>query len=159
MLYRILHTSSRYVILIRLMVGSVFLSEGMQKFLFPAMRGAGRFAKMGFPSPGFFASFVGVFEIVCGFLILIGLITRLGAIAMLINISVAIIVTKIPIGLGESFGPFILRDLKTYGFWSMAHEIRTDFCMWLGAVFLIIKGGGRWSLDYEILKLLDKKKL
>ena len=35
------------VLLIRLMVGAVFLSEGIQKFLFPADVGAGRFAKIG----------------------------------------------------------------------------------------------------------------
>ena len=158
MLYKILKTSSRFIIIIRLMVGSVFLSEGIQKFLFPVARGAGRFAKMGFPSPEFFSSFVGVFEIVCGLFILLGFLSRLSAFAMLINISVAIIVTKIPIGLGESFGPFILRDLKTYGFWSMAHEMRTDLSMWLGSLFLVIKGGGRWSVDYRILKILDHKK-
>lgn len=132
------------------MVGAVFLSEGIQKFLYPATRGPGRFEKMGFPEPAFFANFVGVFEIIAGTLILIGLITRGAALAMLINMTVAIIVTKIPIAFGESFGPFVLRDLKTYGFWSMAHEMRTDFAMWLGSLFLIIKGGGRWSLDYRI---------
>ncbi len=135
------------IVLIRLMTGAVFLSEGLQKFIFPAMRGVGRFAKMGFPSPEFFASFVGGFEIVCGILLLIGFITRGAAFAMLINMTVAIIVTKIPIAFGESFGPFVLRDLKSYGFWSMAHEMRTDFAMWLGALFLIIKGGGKWSVD------------
>lgn len=63
-------------IIIRVMIGSIFLSEGIQKFLYPAMRGAGRFEKMGFPQPDFFATFVGVFEITCGILLLIGLITR-----------------------------------------------------------------------------------
>lgn len=52
------------VSLIRLMVGAVFLSEGIQKFLFPA-----------------------------------------------------------------------------------AHEARTDYCMLLGLVFLLVVGGGPWSLD------------
>lgn len=139
--------NSKTSILIRFMVGAVFLSEGIQKFLYPAARGTGRFEKMGFPNPEFFANFVGTFEIVCGLLLLIGFITRFAALAMLINMTVAIIVTKIPIAFGESFGPFVLRDLSTYGFWSMAHEIRTDFAMWLGSLFLLIKGGGRWSLD------------
>ena len=83
-------------------------------------------------------------------LLLLGLLTRFGAFAMLFNISVAIVVTKIPILFGESFGPFILRELKTYGFWSMAHEMRTDFAMWLGCLFLIFKGGGRWSMDHTL---------
>jgi len=145
-------SSSRTTILIRLMVGAVFLSEGIQKFLSPALRGPGRFEKMGFPEPAFFAYFVGTFEILAGALILIGFITRCAALAMLINMTVAIVVTKIPIAFGESFGPFVLRDLETYGFWTMAHEMRTDFAMWLGSLFLMIKGGGRWSADFKFFQ-------
>ena len=148
----------RIVILIRLMTGAVFLSEGVQKFLFPMMRGVGRFAKMGFPNPEFFAWFVGMFEVICGLALLLGLLTRAAAICMLINMTVAIVVTKIPILFAESFGPFILRELKTYGFWSMAHEMRTDFAIWLGCLYLIIKGGGKWSLDSKILNALPKDK-
>lgn len=140
-------SDSKTVILIRFMVGAVFLSEGIQKFLYPVARGVGRFEKMGFPNPEFFGNFVGVFEILCGVLLLIGLLTRGAALAMLITMTVAIIVTKIPIAFGESFGPFNLRELSTYGFWSMAHEMRTDFAMWLGSLFLLIEGGGRWSAD------------
>lgn len=151
MIQKLLRTNdSKVTIIIRIMVGAVFLSEGIQKFIYPAMRGAGRFEGMGFPQPEFFANFVGAFEVVCGIFILLGFLTRFSALMMLITMTVAIVVTKIPIGLGESFGPFILRELKTYGFWSMAHEIRTDFSMWLGSLFLIIKGGGKWSIDRNI---------
>ena len=144
--------NSKTTVIIRLMVGAIFLSEGIQKFLFPAARGIGRFEKMGFPNPDFFANFVGVFEILCGLLLLVGLLTRAAALALLINMTVAIIVTKIPIAFGESFGPFVLRELKTYGFWSMAHEMRTDFAMWLGSLFLLIKGAGKWSIDLSLTK-------
>lgn len=148
-----LHTDAqKTTILIRIMVGSVFLVEGIQKFLYPAMRGVGRFEKMGFPQPEFFGNLVGLFEVLAGILILLGLITRGGALITLLIMTVAIVVTKIPIGFGESFGPFVLRDLKTYGFWSMAHEMRTDFAMWLGSLFLIIKGGGKWSADRFLTK-------
>ena len=143
--------NERTTILIRVMVGAVFLSEGIQKFLYPGIRGTGRFEGMGFPDPAFWANFVGVFEILCGLLLLAGLVTRGAALAMLVNMSVAILVTKIPIGFGESFGPFHLRELNTYGFWSMAHEMRTDFAMWLGSLLLLIKGGGRWSADRGML--------
>lgn len=148
--------NSKTAIIIRFMVGAVFLSEGIQKFLFPAALGVGRFEKMGFPNPEFFGNFVGVFEVACGLLLLAGFLTRGAALAMLINMTVAIIVTKIPIAFGESFGPFVLRELKTYGFWSMAHEMRTDFAMWLGSLYLLIKGGGEWSID---LGLRRKKRL
>ena len=160
MFNKFLHTdNSKTTILIRLMAGTVFLSEGIQKFLYPGTLGVGRFAKIGFPSPEFLGNFVGVFEILCGLLLLAGLLTRAAALAMFINITIAIIVTKIPIAFGESFGPFVLHELKTYGFWSMAHEMRTDFAMWLACLFLVFKGGGRWSMDSEISKHLSFRKL
>ncbi len=127
------------IILIRLLVGSVFLSEGIQKFLYPAALGIGRFIKIGIPSPEFFAPFVGIVEIVFGLLIIIGLFTRIAAIPLIINISVAIISTKIPI-------------LINVGFWKMAHEARTDFSMLLGLIFLLIVGAGKISLDSYLSK-------
>jgi uncharacterized membrane protein YphA (DoxX/SURF4 family) len=138
------------VILIRLVVGGVFLSEGIQKFLFPNENGVGRFAKIGIPSPEVMAPFVGVVEIVCGALILLGLFTRLAAIPLVINMLVAILSTKIPILLGHGFWGFSLRTLPYYGFWGMAHETRTDFAMLLGSLFLLIVGAGLWSLDARL---------
>jgi uncharacterized membrane protein YphA (DoxX/SURF4 family) len=140
------------------MIGAVFLAEGIQKFIYPAMRGSGRFENMGFPAPEFFATFVGIFEILSGACLLLGLFTRIAAFSMLINMTVAIVITKLPIAFGESFGPFLLRELKTYGFWSMAHEMRTDFAMWLGSLFLLIKGAGKWSLDLLLAKKLTSGK-
>lgn len=157
MLKQILQTDdSKTTLLIRLMVGSVFLSEGIQKFLYPAQRGVGRFEGMGFPAPEFFGNFVGAFEILAGALILFGLLTRGAALTTFLIMSVAIITTKIPILFGESFGPFVLRELSTYGFWSMAHEMRTDWAMWLGSLFLIIKGGGKWSFDMKWMKAFEE---
>lgn len=121
-------------IFIRILVGSVFLSEGVQKFLFPAALGVGRFIKIGIPAPEFFAPFVGIVEIVFGFLIIIGMLTRIASIILIINISVAIISTKIPI-------------LFNQGFWKMAHESRTDWSMLLGSIFLLIVGAGKFSID------------
>lgn len=134
-------------ILIRLVVGGTFLSEGIQKFLFPDALGVGRFVKIGIPSPEIMAPFVGVFEIGCGALLILGLLTRLAAMPMIVNISVAIVSTKIPVLLGHGFWLFSLPGVKTYGFWSMMHEARTDFAMLLGGVFLLIVGAGCLSLD------------
>lgn len=135
------------VVLIRLMVGSVFLAEGIQKFLYPNALGMGRFAKIGIPAPEVMGPFVGVVEIVCGSLILLGLVTRLAAIPLLIDITVAILSTKVPILLGQGFWGFQLPKLDRYGIWSMLHEARTDLSMWLGLVFLLIVGAGALSLD------------
>lgn len=124
----------RAAILIRLLVGLVFLSEGIQKFLFPTALGVGRFEKIGIVFPHFFAPFVAVVEIVCGVLVILGLLTKLASIPLLIDICTAIATTKIPL-------------LMKQGFWAAAHETRTDFSMLLGLIFLLIAGGGPWALD------------
>jgi putative oxidoreductase len=137
---RIIESSApRATVLVRLLVGWVFLSEGIQKFLFPETLGVGRFIKIGIPAPQFFAPFVGVVEIVCGGLLIVGFLTRLAAIPLLIDISVAILTTKIPM-------------LMKSGLWAAAHEARTDICMWLGSLFLIIVGAGAWSVDDKVAK-------
>ncbi len=137
-------------LLVRLMVGAVFLSEGIQKFLFPAALGVGRLAKIGFPSPETLALFVGGVEIIGGAFLILGLLTRLAAFALLINISVAIVSTKVPILLGQGLWGFSLPKMAHYGFWPMAHEARTDFCMLLGSLFLLVVGAGVRSLDARI---------
>jgi putative oxidoreductase len=81
--------TAKAILLIRILVGWVFLSEGIQKFLFADALGVGRFVKIGIPWPQVMAPFVGVVEIVCGSLLLIGLITRLAAIPLLIDICIA----------------------------------------------------------------------
>jgi len=135
----ILTDNSKTTIIIRLIVGAVFLSEGIQKFLFPAIRGAGRFEKIGLPSPEFLGSFVGSFEIFCGLLILFGLFTRLASIPLIIIMLVAIATTKSEV-------------LAEKGFWEMMHGSRTDWSMLLGSIFLLIKGGGNWSADKILMK-------
>lgn len=135
------------VILIRLLVGLVFFEEGIQKFLFPAIQGAGRFVRIGIPAPTTMAYFVGAVEVICGALIVLGLFTRLAAIPLLIDISVAIAATKIPILLGHGYWRFHVPQLSRYGLWAMFSEARTDFSMLLGLLFLVIVGAGPWSFD------------
>jgi uncharacterized membrane protein YphA (DoxX/SURF4 family) len=140
------------VILLRLMVGWVFLSEGILKFMEPETLGAGRFARIGIPWPDLLGPFVGLCEIVGGGLLILGLLTRLGALVLLVDISVALLSTKVPILLGHGFWGFSLSKLPEYGFWSMSHEARTDLCMWLGSLTLLILGAGRASIDALIAK-------
>jgi putative oxidoreductase len=126
--------TAKAILLIRALVGWVFLSEGIQKFLFPEALGVGRFVKIGIPWPQVMAPFVGVVEIVCGTLLLIGLLTRLAAIPLLIDICVALYSTKIV-------------TIAKNGVWSTLHEARTDLSMLLGLLFLLLVGGGAWSFD------------
>lgn len=152
MLDRIINTrDDRSVLLIRLLVGLVvFFPEGLQKLLFPAILGAGRFTSIGIPWPEIMGPFVGVVETICGALIILGLLTRLAVIPLIIVMIVAIVSTKISILLGHRFLIFNLPHLNRYGFWSMLHEARTDFCMLLGCLYLLIVGSGGCSLDVRL---------
>ncbi len=120
--------------LLRLMVGWVFLSEGIQKFLYPAARGAGRFHRIGIPFPHFTGPFVGVVEIACGAMLIAGMATSFAVVVLLIDISVAIATTKIPLFMKQ-------------GFWTAMHESRTDFCMFVGLFVIVLLGTGGLSLE------------
>ena len=133
---------AKAILLIRILVGWVFLSEGIQKFLFPDALGVGRFVKIGIPWPQVMGPFVGVVEIVCGSLLLIGLLTRLAAIPLLIDICVALYSTKVV-------------TLAKNGFWGTLHEARTDVSMVLGLIFLLLVGGGTLALDARYPEGLD----
>jgi uncharacterized membrane protein YphA (DoxX/SURF4 family) len=76
------------------------------------------------------APFVGVVEIVCGALILLGVRTLWAAIPLLIDICVAIATTKVPM-------------LFQKGLWAAVHEARTDYAMLLGLLFLILHSARR----------------
>jgi uncharacterized membrane protein YphA (DoxX/SURF4 family) len=124
------------ILLVRILVGWVFLSEGVQKFLFPAALGTGRFAKIGIPWPQYSAPFVGVVEIVCGALLILGLFTSLASVLLLIDIVVAIATTKFPM-------------LLKQGFWATLNEARTDFSMLFGLIAILLMGAGMFSLDWR----------
>jgi uncharacterized membrane protein YphA (DoxX/SURF4 family) len=122
------------ILLVRILVGWVFLSEGIQKLLFPAALGAGRFLKIGIPAPQFTGPFVGVVEIVSGTLLIVGLFTILATVPLFIDIVVAIATTKVPM-------------LLKQGFWAAMHEARTDFCMLVGLIAIALLVAGALSLD------------
>jgi uncharacterized membrane protein YphA (DoxX/SURF4 family) len=126
--------NDKATILVRLMVGAIFLSEGYQKIRFPESLGVGRFRKIGIPAPEYLAPFVGITELVCGGFVLFGMFTRLAVVPLIIIMLMAIATTKVPL---------LVND----GIWKMLHESRTDWAMLLGSIFLLIKGGGRWSFD------------
>lgn len=135
------------VVLIRLYVGAVFLSEGILKFLRPDQLGTGRFDKAGIPAPGFLGPLDGLFEIGCGLLILAGLLTRLAVVPMIVNMLGALLITKLPILWGNA----PLFDEKS-GWWDLAHESRTDLAQLCGSLFLLIVGACAYSIDARLAR-------
>jgi putative oxidoreductase len=121
------------VFLIRIMVGWVFVFAGIRKFTEPGSMGAGRFAEMGLPWPEFLGPWVGFWEIAGGVMVLLGFLTRAGAIPLIVVMIVAILTTKMP---------ELRQDLA-----SGLHASRLDISLLLGSLFLLIAGGGRFAID------------
>ena len=132
-----LHSSVPAAVLIRVIVGYVFFVEGIQKYLYPDTLGVGRFIKIGIPYPHVMIHVSAGAEIMCGALLIVGLFTRLSTIPLIINISVAIISTKVIM--------FVQK-----GFWPAVHESRLDFTMLLSLIFLMIVGAGVCSFDAKL---------
>jgi len=105
----------------------------------PEVTGVGRFTRIGFENPEFLAYFVASFEVVCGLLLLFGILVRLTSLPLLVIMGTAIITTKLP-------------KLFNEGFWTMAHDSRTDFAMTMLLLYIIIYGAGKFSVD----KILEK---
>ena len=139
MINKILNLQSEVpaAVLIRVIVGYVFFVEGIQKYLYPDTLGIGRFIKIGIPYPHIMIHISAGAEIICGALLVIGLLTRLSTIPLIINISVAIISTKVMM--------FVQK-----GFWPAVHESRLDFTMLLSLIFLLIVGAGCCSVDAKL---------
>jgi putative oxidoreductase len=140
---KILNTEDDNKILVmRTIVGLIFISEGILKFLMLQWLGPGRFTEIGFKHAFFWAYLTGAFEIICGSQVLFGFLTRLASVPLLTIMITAFFTAKLPI-------------LTTQGFWTFAHEYTTDFSLTLLLILLIIYGGGKWSVD---LKILHRKK-
>ena len=137
---QILNTDiDKKTIFLRLIAGLIFISEGIQKYLYLEVVGPAFFSEIGFRDAFFWAYFTGAFEILCGTMILLGFLTRLASIPLLIIMITAFITTKLPL-------------LTTKGFWTVAHEYRTDFSLTVLLILLIIYGGGKWSVDLKLLQ-------
>jgi putative oxidoreductase len=112
-------------LLARLVLGGVVLVEGARKFTDPMGFGIGRFEALGFPFPGFFAPLVGGFEVACALLLLVGLGVRVAAFPPLTIVLFALLIVRRADPVGALY----------------------EVTLAALAVFLLFRGGGRFSLD------------
>ena len=138
-------SAPRSALLIRLMAGGVFLSEGLLKFTY-VNQGIGRFTKLGMPLPGVLAPAIAILEIVGGLLLASGLGTRLISVPFIVEMVVAILSTKIALYFGTSPLPKPAAPPFS-GWWAVLHESRSDYAQLLCCIYLLISGPGPWSLD------------
>lgn len=141
-------TGESTIIIIRLMAGTVFFWEGILKFVY-VNQGVGRFTKLGFAFPETTAHIIATGEIIGGLLLIFGLFTRITAFYFIIQMTVAVLSTKIDLFLGTSPLPLPPAPPKM-GIWAVLHEIRSDYAQILSCLFLLIAGPGRMSLDFII---------
>ncbi len=137
--------ASGAVVLIRLYVGLIFAGEGVLKFLRPETLGPGRFEKSGIPAATFLAYGDGTVEIICGIMILAGILVRLAVLPMIVDMVGALTITKVPL---------LWSDAPLYphegGPWDFFHEGRLEVAMLCGSIFLLIVGAGGFALDNHL---------
>jgi uncharacterized membrane protein YphA (DoxX/SURF4 family) len=134
--------ASGAIILIRFYVGLIFVGEGVLKFLRPEALGSGRFEKAGIPAGALFANLDGMVEIICGVMILAGLLVRIATLPMIVDMIGALAITKLPLLWGSA--PLYPKE---GGFWDFFHEGRLEIAMLCGSIFLLVVGAGAYSFD------------
>jgi putative oxidoreductase len=139
-------TASSNVLMLRLLVGSIFFWEGILKFVY-TNQGVGRFTKLGLPFPEFSADVIALFEIIGGLCIVLGFFSRIISLAFIVEMLVAIWMTKIVLFSGISPLPLPQVPPKI-GPWAFLHEVRTDLALLVVSLFIMWEGPGKKSLDY-----------
>jgi uncharacterized membrane protein YphA (DoxX/SURF4 family) len=126
-------------LIIRVVVGLMFLLHGLQKFgVFGGggIQGViGMFGNWGIPAPGIMAPLVALIELVGGLLLILGLGTRIVTIPLIIIMLVAIFAVKIQGG---------INPIGNGGY-------EVDLLMLVTLVSLLILGSGPLALERKVL--------
>lgn len=107
---RFCYKPSLGLLFIRVAVGAVFLSHGWMKIGNVDMV-TGMMSHMGVIAPGFFGPFISWLEVIGGLMLIFGILTRVAAAALGIEMIFAIFLT----GIGRGFGPHELEILLMAG--------------------------------------------
>jgi putative oxidoreductase len=127
-------------LVLRLIVGYIFVSHGHQKLFkkdFGPKGFAGFLKNLNIPFPLFFSYVTGTVEFFGGVLLILGLLTRLDALLIAIVLIVAMWKVKFKTGL-------LTKVME--GGWAGGYEL--DLALFAVAIVLLISGGGTFSLDY-----------
>lgn len=122
-------------LLLRVVVGVIFLVHGWQKLQGGVPGTAGFLATLGFPAPEFFAVLLIAAEVIGGALLIIGLYTHWAAKILSIVALVALVTVHLSKGFAVTTGgyEYILLILAA-------------------TLSVMAMGGGRWSVDAHLKK-------
>jgi len=123
------------MILVRVIVGLVFILEGLLKFLQPDVYGAANFSALGLPFSQILAPLVGSVEIAGGLAVLLNFFAGDAALVL------ALATTKMPILLGRPFGPFPFSPASGSGWLAFLHAARVDLAMLFSSLAISFDSG------------------
>jgi putative oxidoreductase len=119
----------------RVVVGSVFLAHGIQKFFMFGLHGvAGAFASMGVPVPGVTSVLVAVVELLGGAALILGFLTRWAAALNGFDMIVAILLVHLKNGFFNPMG------------------VEFPLTLLVACIVLVIHGPGAASVDGALAK-------
>jgi putative oxidoreductase len=123
-------------LIVRVIVGIIMAAHGLQKLtqMGPANFGGQLLAGLGVPLPVFFGYVVTFTELIGGILLIVGLLSRLAALALTIDLVVALLLVKVNVGLIAPQGSGAGAEL--------------DLALIAGFLVILLAGPGRLSLDY-----------
>ena len=123
------------IALVRIITGIVFAAHGYQKFFIYGLDGAtGAFTQMGVPAPTITAPLVAVVELAGGIALIVGLLTRLAALGLAIDMLGAIFLVRLK-------GGFFIPNGAEY-----------EIVLFVACIGLVIAGAGALSADEAIAK-------
>ena len=114
---------------IRILAGITFIAHGLPKLVEPAMT-QGFFGNIGLPPE--MAVPIGVLEVVGGFALLLGILTRIASILFIIEMIGAPLLTKISEGFVGGY--------------------ELDLLLMAISISLLLAGPGKISIEYDILR-------
>ncbi len=124
-------------LVVRVIVGVIMAAHGLQKLQAgPANFGQG-LANLGVPLPVFMAYVVTLSELIGGILLIIGLLSRLAALILTIDLVAAILLVKINVGL-----------IAPQGSGTTGAEL--DLALIAGFLVILLAGPGRLSVDHAL---------
>ena len=122
-------------LVLRIVIGGLFIWHGIDKFNVGISMIEEMFTMWGVPAPGLTAPLTAVVEIVAGIMLVVGLGTRVAAMALSVVMIGALIYVKQDLGIISS-QPMPGAEL--------------DLALLAGLVAVIVLGPGRLSLDHQV---------